>query len=227
MDNLFALGISSFLIAILAGILIGIPTGPARFFVVDTYLNEGRSAALKVYGGFFSAVVLYAGVALLTNDLISRNEQMESIAHLVASALLIFWGILIIAKSGNKNQTSIQLNFKSWFVKGFVAGISNPIIPFIYLTLIQLVRTKTAETSIEGNALFILIFEISSFLTTFAVAVILFRKRSKVLGNWKIVKIFMGALLIGIGTYNTYQQLDFSNGISIKDDKNKKEKIDQ
>ena len=223
--NLLALEISSFLIAILAGILIGIPTGPARFFVVDTYLNEGKSPALRLYAGFFLAIIIYAGLALVANNLISQNPRVEAISHLIASALLIFWGILIIATSGKENQGAMQLNFKSWTLKGFVAGISNPVIPFIYLTLIQFVKSGNAETSIGGNAIFILLFEVSSFLTTFAVAVTVFRKRSKILGNWKVVKILMGTLLIGIGIYNTYQQLDFSNGIRIKDSKNAMEKV--
>ena len=61
-------GVTSLLIAIVGGFLIGLPTGPARFFVVDTSLNEGRSAALRVYGGLFCAVLLYAGLALLADD---------------------------------------------------------------------------------------------------------------------------------------------------------------
>lgn len=220
MENfLNSLGIASLLLAFIGGSLIGLPTGPARFFIVDTSLNEGRKAALQVYGGLFSAVLVYAGLALLGDDFISRNRQIETISYFIASLLLIFWGCFII-KGRKDSKSSIKINVGSWFTKGLLTGLSNPVIPFIYLTFLQVLKLYTGNLPFSGKVLYILLFEFFSFLTTALVALILMKKRKKIQGGWKSVKILMGTLLIGLGAYNSYQQLDFSNGIKIKQNEN-------
>lgn len=225
MNQMFdSLELSALLISIIAGILIGIPTGPARFFVVDTCLNDGKKAALKVYGGLFTAILFYACLAIFASDLISRNQTIESIFYLLASILLVVWGVVISLKSNQNSNTSIQLNLGSWFKKGFVVGISNPVTPFIYLTFIQLVKVYSSKPSLFNNILFILVFEFFSFLTISLIALLLLHKRDIVLNNWKRVKLIMGIFLICLGTYHTFQQLDFSNGIEIKSSQNLLEK---
>lgn len=217
MDNfLHSFGYSSLLISFLGGILIGIPTGPARFFVIDTSLNEGRNTALRLYAGLFCSIMIYAGLALLADDFISKYKKVESISYFIASILLIFWGGLIILKSRKENKSSIDLNVGSWFLKGFLTGISNPIFPFIYLAFIQMLKLYTDHITFSGKLFFIFIFEFFSFLTTSAIALIMMKKRKNILEFWRTIKIIMGILLIGLGAYNVYQQLDFSNGIKIK-----------
>lgn len=213
---LSSFGITTMLITILGGVVIGFPTGPARFFVVDTCLNEGRTAALRVYSGLFCAILIYAGLALLADDLISRHKKIESYSYFIASLLIMFWGGFIVFKSRKENQSSIKFNFGSWFVKGFSAGLSNPIIPFIYLAFIRLLNFYSQNVSLLEKSLFVLVFESFSFFTTFVVALILMKRRKKVLSVWRVVKIFMGVILICLGAYNAYQQLDLSDGIRIK-----------
>lgn len=215
------LDLSSFLIAIVAGILIGIPTGPARFFVVDTSLHKGKIPALKVYGGFLTAILAYAGLALIADGFISRNEEAESIAYFVASILLIFWGVFIIFNSDDKKKKSrsIDLNLNSLYMKGLVVGLSNPVIPFIYLALLQVLKAYSDETTFLQKAMFILTYEIFSFLTTWIIARMVAKKKELMIGNWNMVKIAMGFVLIGLGVYNAYQLLDFRDGISLREHK--------
>lgn len=204
------------LITFIGGVVIGFPTGPARFFVVDTCLNEGRTAALRVYFGLFCAILIYAGLALLADDFISRHKKIESYSYFAASLLITFWGGFIVLKSRKENKSSMKFNFGSWFLKGFSAGISNPVIPFIYLAFIRLLSLYSQDISLLEKSLFIIIFESFSFSTTSIIALILMRKRKGVLSVWSTVKIIMGIILICLGAYNAYQQLDFSNGIRIK-----------
>ena len=213
------------LIAVGAGILIGIPTGPARFFVVDTRLNEGKVAALKTYAGFFSAVLIYAALALLADDFLSRHGQIKSIAYVVASVLLVFWGILIISRSNKtKKSSSLNFNFKSSLAKGFAAGISSPVTPFLYLAFLQILNSYTNKLSLGEKAISIVVFEVCSFLTTWIVGSMLIHKKKSVKKNWRIVKIFMGIFLIGLGTYNLTQQIKFDNGIQLEQAASRKEK---
>lgn len=218
-DNfLYAFDLTSLFIAFTGGLLIGVPTGPARFFVVDIALNEGRKAALKFYGGFFFVSFLYAALALLADDLISQNKRIESISYFIASLLLIFWGGLIVLRSNKKNRSSIRPNFRSWFIKGSFVGFSNPMTPFIYLTFIQLLKLYSNEVSLFQKAVFILLFELSSFVATSVVAFVLMKKRNRILDFWKGIKIAMGILLISFGIFSSFQQLDFRDGIKIKKD---------
>lgn len=210
---------SALLIAVVAGIAIGIPTGPGRFFVVDTCLNDGRKSALKVYSGLFTALLIYASLAFIANDFISGHQKIESIAYLVASALLIVWGIIIMIKSNQSKKASLNLNIESWYKKGFIVGISNPVIPFLYLTLIQLIKIYSEKPSLASNLIFLLVFEIISFLTISAITLFLLNKKDQVMDYWKKIKLTMGILLIAGGSYSTIKLLDFSNGIKIKNNK--------
>lgn len=218
-DVFTSLELSTFIIAIAAGILIGIPAGPARFFVVDTSLEKGKPAALKVYGGFFVAALLYAGVALLADDFISRHKRVEKIAYFLASLLLIFWGIFIIVRSKKEKTKSVQSVGSSFFLKGFTVGISNPVTPFIYLALIQVLKIYSNYVAFGAKVVFLGVYEITGFFTTWIVALIVIGKKSSLKGNWRSVKIIMGVLLTGIGAFNSYEQIDLHNGIRLKEHK--------
>lgn len=202
-----------------AGILIGIPTGPARFFVVDTRLQDGKTAAIKTYLGFFLAVLVYAGIALLADDYISRHEKVRIAAHLAASVLLVLWGLLIIIKSRKSKNSSLDFSFKSSFLKGLAAGLSSPVSPFIYLAFMQTLRIYADELTLWNKALAILLFECTAFLTTWGVAALLKNKKQNVRSKWTTVKICMGILLISIGTYQASQRLSFKDGIQIQSSK--------
>ena len=215
---LYAFDPTSLLIAFTGGLLIGVPTGPARFFVVDTALNEGKRAALKFYGGFFVVSLLYGGLALLADGLISQNKRIETISYFIASLLLIFWGGILVLRSNKTNKSSIKPGFRSWFVTGSFVGLSNPMTPFIYLAFIQLLKFYSNEVSLFQKAVFIFLFELSSFAATSVVAFILVKKKKRVLGFWRAIKIVMGILLICFGAFNSFPQLDLKNGIKIKQD---------
>lgn len=208
--------LSAIVIAVGAGIAIGIPTGPARFFVVDTRLNEGKAAALKTYGGFFSAVLIYAALALLADNFLSRYAQTEAIAYVIASILLIFWGIVIVLKSNNTQKSALNFSFKSPFLKGFAAGLSSPVSPFIYLALLQVLDSYTDNFSLFEKAISVAIFEACSFLTTWTVGGLLVHKKKEVQKNWRMVKIIMGIFLIVLGTYNLVQHVDFKQVIHLE-----------
>ncbi|HET8754254.1 MAG TPA: LysE family transporter [Salinimicrobium sp.] len=198
----------------------GIPTGPARFFVVDTYLNNGRRAAIRVYLGFFGALSVYAGLALIASDFLSRNNRLENISYLVGSFLLIAWGIFILFKSKKSSDSSIKVGFDSFEAKGFITGMSSPVTPFLFLTLIQLLRFQLEEASVWTFLIYLLIFEGSSCITNFSIAYLAHKKEGKMKKNWKSAKIIMGVFIILIGSFNLYQMLDFKNGISFSKGQN-------
>lgn len=216
------------LISIVAGALIGIPTGPANFFIVDTCMKEGRLEALQVYAGLVIAKILYAGLALVANELIISHPKIEPIVYLLASLLLVGWGVLIIIKSKDKTGSAIELNIKSLFKKGFVLGISNPAIPFVYLAFVQLLKAYSADITLWGYAFYLILFEIATFLTIASVSLLLLVKKGKVLEHWPKVKLTMGVLIISIGAYHIYQHVEIKDGIHLKKNKSSlKKNIDK
>ena len=214
-DFLEPFNIATLLIAVFGGILIGIPTGPGRFFVLDTSFRKGRSAALQVYGGLFSSIFIYAGLALLADDFISQNPKIELVSNFVASLLLIFWGVFIIFRSNKENKSSEKPKSGSWFLKGAILGFSNPVVPFVYLAFIQVLKIYAGDLSLLQKAVFVLLFECFSFLTTSVLAFTLIKNKKSFKGKWVIVKILAGILLIGYGAYSSYRQLDFTDGIKL------------
>ena len=213
--------LSALLISIIAGLFLGVPSGPALFFVLDTCLKESKAAALKVYGGFMAAKVLYVALALLANDFISSHKKLESIFYLTASALLVVWGVVMIVKSNQRDDDGKETEVSSFYKTGFVVGLSNPVIPFIYLTFIQFIKIYARNVTLLKYILNITIMELVSFLVLVVIAWILLSGGKMVQNHWsKAVKV-MGAFLICAGSYQVYQLVDYKNGeISIKSDEN-------
>lgn len=212
--------VTALVISVLAGFFIGLPTGPARFFVVDSYLNSGRRAALKVYFGLFSAILIYAGLALLTAGFLARNPQVEAISFVLGSILLISWGVFIVVKSRKGSGKSMQIGDASGFKTGFLTGISSPVTPFIYLTLIQLLKINSGSDTVFGILIYLLIFEVTGFLTTFTLSYFAHRNKKEMKSGWNTAKLIMGVFLIGIGTYNLFQLLEYQEGFKIREKEN-------
>lgn len=208
--------LSTLLISVIAGLFIGIPTGPARFFVIDTCIKEGKTPALNVYGGLVVSKFIYAALALFANGFLSTNKTVESIIYLVASALLMVWGVVIIIKSNEKSDKSMHISGGPLFKKGFIVGISNPAIPFIYLTFVQLIKAYSDDLSSLEYVLNILTFETVSFFVLAFVSLLLLKGKRRILDHWKRIELLMGVFIMCLGIYQVYQQLDLSHGISLK-----------
>lgn len=214
---------SALLISIIAGLFLGVPSGPALFFVLDTSLKDGKAAALKVYGGFMAAKVLYLVLALLANDFISANQKLESVFILAASFLLMLWGVVIMLKSNinKKSEKESKLKVHRFYRRGLIVGLSNPVIPFIYLTLMQFIKIYANNVTTFKYILNITIMEAVSFLVLASTAGILLSGGRLVQNHWnKMVKV-MGIFLFCAGSYQVYQLIDYNKGeMSISSDQN-------
>lgn len=216
-----SLELSALLISIIAGLFLGVPSGPALFFVLDTSLKDGKAAGLKVYGGFMAAKVLYVVLALLANDFISANQKLESAFFLTASFLLMLWGILIIFKSNKRNEKDSQLSVDRFYRRGLIVGLSNPVIPLIYLTFIQFIKIYANNVTTFKYILNIAILESVSFLVLAGTAWILLNGGRLVQNHWNKVVKLMGIFLFCAGSYQVYQLIDYKKGeVSIKSNQN-------
>lgn len=213
--------LSALLISIIAGLFLGVPSGPALFFIVDTSLKEGKPAALKVYGGFMAAKLLYMVLALLANDFISAHQKLESVFYLIASLLLMLWGAIIIVKGNKRKEGNSELTIDRFYRRGLVVGLSNPVIPFIYLTFIQFIKIYANNVTTFKYILNIAILEAASFLVLAGTAWLLLKGGRLVQNNWNKVVRLMGIFLLCAGSYQVYQLVDFKRGgFNIKNDGN-------
>lgn len=213
--------LSALLISVLAGLFLGIPSGPALFFVLDTMLQAGKAAALKVYGGLMGSKLVWIVLALLANNFISANRQVEAGFYLLASFLLMCWGGLILFKSTKKQETTSQGVLGSFYRTGFVVGISNPVIPFIYLTFIQFIKIYANKANTFKYMLNIGIMEAVSFLVLAAAGLMLLSGGQLVQRHWQKLVGVMGVLLICAGGYQVYQLVDYgADGFSINQQEN-------
>lgn len=213
--------LSALLISVIAGLFLGVPSGPAMFFIMDTSMTEGKAAAFKVYGGFMGAKMLYMALALLANDFISAHQKVESVVYLVASVLLVLWGVFIIFKSNKRNEPNTPLTVDRFYKRGLIVGLSNPVIPFIYLTFIQFIKLYAQNLSTFTYILNISILEFVSFLVLAGSAWLLLKGGRPVQNHWnKIVKL-MGIFLLCAGSYQVYQLVDYKQGdFNIRNDGN-------
>ena len=212
---------SAVLISVIAGLFLGIPSGPALFFVLDTSLKEGKAAALKVYGGFMAAKMLYVALALLTNNFISAHRKLESFFYLAASVLLMLWGVFIIIKSNKRKERKGQTKVDLFYKKGLVVGLSNPVIPFIYLTFIQFIKAYATNVTTIKYILNIFILEAVSFSVLAGIAWLFLSGGRLVQNHWSKIVMMMGIFLLCAGSYQVYQLVDFKQGsFSIKNEEN-------
>lgn len=214
---------SALLISIIAGLFLGVPSGPALFFVLDTSLNEGKTPALKVYGGFMAAKMVYVALALLANDFISSHKKVESVFYLIASCLLVLWGVIIILKGNKRKEKSSQAQtaVSHFYRRGLIVGLSNPVIPFIYLTFIQFIKIYAKDVTIFKYLLNIGIMEAVSFLVLAGTAWILLKGGKLIENHWNQMVRGMGVFLLCAGSYQVYQMVDFKEGrLSLKQEEN-------
>ncbi len=220
---MFDFELSALLISIIAGLFLGVPSGPALFYVLDTCLDRGKVAGLKMYGGLMASKVLYIGLALLANDFISSHQKLESVFYLTASFLLMVWGVVIMFKKSKKEEKEAgkQVEVASLYKTGFLVGLSNPIIPFIYLTFIQFIKIYARNVNTFKYILNITIMELVSFLVLAGTATVLLSGGQMVRTHWnKMVKV-MGIFLFCAGSYQVYQLVDFNKGgFRIKQEEN-------
>ncbi|WP_224995983.1 LysE family transporter [Cesiribacter sp. SM1] len=218
--------LSALLISIIAGLFLGVPSGPALFFVLDTCLKESKTAALKVYGGLMGSKLLYIALALLANDFISTHQKLESVFYLIASFLLMLWGIVIIIKSSQNNDKKREFNHGSFYRNGFIVGLSNPVIPFVYLTFLQFIKIYARDVNTFKYILNIAIMEAVSFLVLAGMASVLISGGRIIQNHWNKLVRLMGIFLFCAGSYQVYQLIDFKTGggIGIKSNENVLEK---
>ena len=213
--------LTSLLIFIVTGIFLGLPTGPSRFFVVGAYIKKGSKAAIRVYLGILCALIIYAALALLASDFLSRNPKVETISYLVGSILLILWGGFLLFKGKKGGDASIELGGGSLVVKGFLTALSSPVTPFIYLTLIQFLKSLSGGGKLWNLLAHLLVLEASSGLIIFSIASLAGKKKLKLNRNWPAAKMVMGLFLVALGAFNLYQMLDFGkDGVHIKKQEN-------
>lgn len=215
----------SILLFVITGIFLGLPTGPSRFFVVGAYIKKGRTAAVQIYLGILGALVIYAGLAMLASGFLSRNPKVETISYFLGSILLILWGSFILIKGKKEGGSSIELGGSSLKVKGFLTALSSPVTPFVYLTMIQVLKLISGDTSAWNIVFHLLIAEACSGITIFFIAYLGNTRQEKLNSKWKSAKIVMGIFLILLGGFNLYQLVEVQeNGIKIEKKENLLEK---
>lgn len=213
--------LSALLISLFTGLLLGIPVGPTMFLIVDASMQVGKKAGFKVYCGFMAAKLLYMSVALLANSFITSNKSLESAFYLVASSMLVVWGVIIFFKSVKKKEAIKPSESGLLFKRGLMVGLSNPVIPFIYLTFIQFIKLHSTEATTITYLVHIFIMEAVTLLVLASIIALLLKGGAFIENHWNKVVKAMGVVLICAGAYQVYEMINLNDGeIEISNDKN-------
>ncbi len=184
-------------------------------------MQVSRVGGLKVYCGFMLAKLIYIGFALLANSYITSNENVEAAFYLVASSMLVIWGVIILFKGFKKKENVKTPESGQLLKRGLYVGLSNPVIPFIYLTFIQFIRLHSTEADTFVYIVHILIMEVVTLIVLSSIIALLLKGGSFVEDHWNKVVKAMGFVLICAGSYQVYQMIDLKDGeVEINNDKN-------
>lgn len=139
------------LYGILWGMVLAFLTGPILLVLVQTGIERGFRAGLAVGAGvwvsdFLFIAVSYAGIAIISD--VIDHPNFEFVLGTIGAMLLIGFGLgsMVVSQNlsfpdaanidGQANTTSIYMQYRRPFVKGFLINTVNPFTVFFWTGIV-------------------------------------------------------------------------------------------
>lgn len=136
---------------ILLGLVIAFLVGPVFFLILNTSIHRGFKFASYVAIGVLLSDSLFIFVAYFGSSFVLLLHSHKNIAGIVASLLILSFGIGILIKKNSIPAEAIQLNEKvssAWvfIAKGFMLNAMNPSVLFFWIGVSGTVSVKEYYT---------------------------------------------------------------------------------
>jgi putative LysE/RhtB family amino acid efflux pump len=199
--------VTFFLIGFAAGVITGIPIGPANVAVIDAAYRHTLRRAIAVGAGGAVADTLYAGLGVLgVAPVLRANAWVPPILYAISGVILFGYGLLTVRSRPvtpvNRESARIPRRSKEVWA-GFSVGLALIVLnPAALITWVVIVGSNLPEhpTTSLGLALVLGVL-LGSFLWFLGVAVLTHRGKH-VLGDKAVwIPRVVGMLLIVYGVY--------------------------
>jgi threonine/homoserine/homoserine lactone efflux protein len=191
---------------ILLGCVVALLVGPVFFLILNTSLHRGFTHGAQVAFGVMLSDALFIFIAYFGSNFILLLDKHKSVAGIVASVLLLSFGIGILIKKYTVPLESIQLNEKMkspivFIAKGFMLNAMNPSVLFFWIGVAGTVGAKEHYT-IKHLLVFYPTILCTVFSTDLLKAYIAHKIKSVLTENLlTLINRISGVVLIGFAVY--------------------------
>ncbi|MBK7856825.1 MAG: LysE family transporter [Bacteroidetes bacterium] len=118
--------------------IVALLIGPVFFLIINTSLHRGFNYAAQVATGVMLSDALFIFVAYFGSNIVLVINNHRDVAGIVASLIILIFGIGIVVKKQTIPAEAIQVNEKvkgAWLfiAKGFMLNSMNPSVLFFGL----------------------------------------------------------------------------------------------
>ena len=137
-----SLGIHSYGLFVLAGILLNLTPGQDSMFIIGRSLTGGLRAGVAAAVGISAGSIFHTlAAALGLSAILATSPAAFTIVKLVGAAYLVYLGLkMLLAKSTNgdvaASATVSSVDARSAFLQGIVTNILNPKVALFFLAFL-------------------------------------------------------------------------------------------
>ncbi|MBK6599762.1 MAG: LysE family translocator [Proteobacteria bacterium] len=155
-----SLGIHSYGLFVLAGILLNLTPGQDSMFIIGRSLTGGLRAGVAAAVGISAGSIFHTlAAALGLSAILATSPAAFTIVKLVGAAYLVYLGLkMLLAKSSNgdvaASATVSSVDARSAFLQGVVTNILNPKVALFFLAFLpQFIEVGSANQTLAFLAL--------------------------------------------------------------------------
>lgn len=137
---------------VLWGFIVALLIGPVFFLIINTSLHRGFKYAAQVATGVMLSDALFIFVAYFGSSIVLVINNHREVAGIIASVIILFFGIGILLKKQTIPAEAIQVNEKvkgAWLfiAKGFMLNSMNPSVLFFWIGVSGTISLKSYYTT--------------------------------------------------------------------------------
>ena len=155
-----SLGIHSYGLFVLAGILLNLTPGQDSMFIIGRSLTGGLRAGVAAAVGISAGSIFHTlAAALGLSAILATSPAAFTIVKLVGAAYLVYLGLkMLLAKSSDGDvapcATVASVDARSAFLQGVVTNILNPKVALFFLAFLpQFIEVGSANQTLAFLAL--------------------------------------------------------------------------
>lgn len=136
----------------LLGLVVALLIGPVFFLIINTSLHRGFKFAAQVATGVMLSDALFIFIAYFGSNFILVINKHRETAGIIASIIILIFGIGVLFKKQTIPAEAIQVNEKvsrAWLfiAKGFMLNSMNPSVLFFWIGMSGTISLKANYTA--------------------------------------------------------------------------------
>jgi threonine/homoserine/homoserine lactone efflux protein len=167
-----------FVVAAVISFIGSLQLGPVNLCVIHTAINSNFKSSLMVALGGCLPEIIYASIAFFATEYLLQFKLLVFVFQLFSIALFLCFGVFSFFKINKKANKQNVAN--SFFIKGFLLGIANPMLITFWLSII-LFLNQTSYVYLHTTSVkiaFIFGTAVGAFLLLYSFAIFIRKNRT-------------------------------------------------